>query len=69
MITQIIVLILIDAWQIVTVDKLSIIEGAQNIELAHILGWQCVIRKGDFKVGDLSIYFCIDSVLDPVMII
>lgn len=51
--------------QIVMVDRLSTIEGAYNIELAHILGWQCVVKKGEFKVGDLAIYFNIDSVLDP----
>lgn len=50
--------------QIVTVDMLSPIEGALNIELANVLGWQCVVKKNDFKVGDLAIYFSIDSVLD-----
>lgn len=51
--------------QIVRVDGLSIIEGMQNIELAYVLGWQCIVKKNDFKVGDLAIYFCIDSILDP----
>ena len=51
--------------QIVTVDQLSVIEGAQNIELAHVLGWQCVVKKQEFQIGDLVIYFSIDSVLDP----
>ena len=27
------------------------IEGADRIELAKVLGWQVVIRKGEFKVG------------------
>ena len=39
------------------------IPGADNIELAFILGWQCVVEKGVFKVGDLCIYFEIDSQL------
>lgn len=51
--------------QIVTVDKLSEIPKAEKIELAYILGWQCVVKEGEFKVNDLAIYFSIDSVLDP----
>jgi len=39
------------------------IEGADAIELAIIGGWQCVVKKGDFKVGDLGVYFEIDSFL------
>jgi len=37
------------------------IENADAIELAIIGGWQCVVKKGDFKVGDLGVYFEIDS--------
>lgn len=43
------------------VDSLSPIEGADFIELAHIDGWQCVVRKGEFSEGDLCAYFEIDS--------
>lgn len=40
------------------------IEGADRIEVAQVLGWQCVIAKKDnFKVGDLVIYFEVDSKL------
>ncbi len=39
------------------------IEGADRIELAHVLGWQCVVNKGQFKPMDLAIYFEIDSFL------
>lgn len=39
------------------------IEGADNIEKATILGWACVVKKGDFKVGDLCAYFEIDSMI------
>ena len=39
------------------------IEGADRIELAHVLGWQCVVNKGDFKPMDLGVYFEIDSFL------
>ena len=39
------------------------IEGADKIELAHVLGWQCVVNKGSFKPMDLGVYFEIDSFL------
>lgn len=41
--------------------KIEPIEGANNIELATILGWECIVKIGEFKVGDLCIYFEIDS--------
>lgn len=39
------------------------IEDADQIELAHVLGWQCVVRKDSFHPGDLAVYFEIDSFL------
>lgn len=45
------------------VHEVSPIPGADRIELAHVLGWQCVVKKGEFKKGDLGIYFEIDSFL------
>lgn len=45
------------------VADLKPIEGADNIEVASVDGWKCVVKKGDFKVGDAGVYFEIDSVL------
>lgn len=42
--------------------KIEPIEGADNIELASIMGWKCVIKKNTFKVYDLACYIEIDSV-------
>lgn len=39
------------------------IEGADRIECIGVLGWRCVANKGEFKVGDLCVYFEIDSFL------
>lgn len=39
------------------------IVGADNIELAHVLGWKVIAKKGEFKEGDLCVYFEIDSKL------
>lgn len=45
------------------VGRIEPIDGADRIELAHIDGWQCVVRKGEFKPGDRCLFFEIDSVL------
>ncbi len=53
--------------QLATVVKvlgLEEIKGADKIELAKVLGWEVVVQKDDFKIGDLAIYFSIDSILD-----
>ena len=39
------------------------IEDAHAIEKASVLGWQLVIRKGEFVIGDLCVYCEIDSVM------
>jgi RNA ligase (TIGR02306 family) len=43
--------------------KIDPIVGADNIELCLIGGWQCITRIGEFKEGDLALYFEIDSFL------
>lgn len=37
------------------------IEGADAIEVATIDGWKVVVKKDEFKVGDLALYIEIDS--------
>jgi len=43
--------------------KIEPIDGADRIELAHVLGWQCVVNKGQIQPMDLAVYFEIDSFL------
>ena len=45
------------------INDITPIENADQIELAHVLGWQCVVKKGLFKPGDMGVYFEIDSFL------
>lgn len=45
------------------ISKLEPIAGADRIELAHVGGWKCVVKKGEFEEGDLCVYFEIDSLL------
>lgn len=43
------------------VENLLPIEGADKIEVATIGGWKVVAQKGLYAVGDLAVYFEIDS--------
>ena len=45
------------------IKALEIIEGADAIEKATVLGWQLVVKKGDFKEGDLVVYCEVDSLM------
>lgn len=51
--------------QIETITNLTPIEGADRIELATIQGWQSVVKKGQFSVGEKIIFIPIDTVLEP----
>jgi RNA ligase (TIGR02306 family) len=46
-----------------TVKHVRPIPGADNIETVGVLGWQCVVKKGEFREGDRCVYFEIDSLL------
>lgn len=39
------------------------IQGADTIEVASVLGWKVVVKKGEFQVGNLMVYCEIDSIL------
>ena len=45
------------------IRSLEPIEGADRIELATVMGWQVIVRKGEYKVGDPCVYFEIDSIV------
>ena len=45
-----------------TVLTIEPIPNADAIELASIQGWQCVVKKGEFRVGDAGVFLEIDSV-------
>ena len=47
------------------ITSLEPIKGKDRIELATILGWHVIVKKGDFKVGDLAVYVQYDTILPP----
>jgi RNA ligase (TIGR02306 family) len=49
--------------EVVRVDKVREHAGATQLEIAEVLGWQVVVKKGEWQAGDLGIYFPLDTVL------
>lgn len=45
------------------IHHITPIEGADRIECVHVLGWQCVANKGQFRMGDMCVYMEVDSFL------
>lgn len=41
--------------------EINDIEGADNIQVATVLGWQCVMKRDEFKVGNKIVFCEIDS--------
>jgi RNA ligase (TIGR02306 family) len=46
-----------------TVTEIRAIEGADNIELAVVGGWNAITKKGEYKVGDLVVIATTDAVI------
>jgi RNA ligase (TIGR02306 family) len=45
------------------VTEVKAIEGADNIELAVVGGWNTITKKGEYKVGDLTVIATTDAVI------
>jgi RNA ligase (TIGR02306 family) len=45
------------------VKEISAIADSDFLELAHVMGWQCVVKKAEFQAGDLGVYYEVDSFL------
>lgn len=50
---------------LVRVDEIRPIEGKDRVECAVVGGWTIMVRKEQFKPGDIGIYFEIDSKVPP----
>ncbi len=48
---------------IARINEIKEIPGADNIEVGVIGGWNCIIKKGDYKIGDLVGIATTDAVI------
>ncbi|GER91604.1 RNA ligase [Dictyobacter vulcani] len=48
---------------VTVIEKLTPHSNADALELAQVLGWQLVVKKGEYQEGDKIVYFLIDTVL------
>lgn len=51
---------------VVKIEDIKPIEGSDNCECAVVGGWQIMVKKNTFRIGDFAIYFEIDSKLPAV---
>ena len=45
------------------IDAIAEIVGADNIEQAKIGGWNCIVKKGEYQLGDLVVVATTDAVI------
>lgn len=53
---------------VTTINDITPIDGADNIEVAHIGGYNCVVQKGIYKKNDMAVYIPVNSILPPWII-
>lgn len=49
--------------EVVKIDKIIPHPNADKLEIAKVKGWQVVVGKEQFKVGDVAVYIPVDSIL------
>ena len=49
--------------KVVEIDEVKTHTGSDNLDLIIVGGWQCVVKRGEYKSGDLVVYFPPDTVL------
>ena len=46
-----------------TISEIKPHPNAERLELAKVLGWQAIVKKGEFKSGDKCVFVVIDTIL------
>jgi RNA ligase (TIGR02306 family) len=52
--------------KLASIETIAAIEphpNADRLEIARVLGWQTVVKKGEFRAGDLGVFVVIDTIL------
>lgn len=49
--------------RVVEIDEIVVHPNADSLELAVVGGWQCCVKKGEFKAGDKAVYFECDALI------
>jgi RNA ligase (TIGR02306 family) len=48
------------------IKKLHVLPQFNNLVLAEVLGWKCLVKKDEFQEGDYCVYFEVDSILPAI---
>jgi tRNA-binding EMAP/Myf-like protein len=54
--------------EICTIDNVAKVEKADKLDVVTIKGWQCIVGRDNFKVGDLCIFLPPDSIVPEALI-
>jgi RNA ligase (TIGR02306 family) len=46
-----------------TITDIQPIPNADAVEVASVMGWKCVVKRNEFKIGDKCIYVAIDTLV------
>lgn len=49
-----------------TIDEIIKHPNADKLDIARILGWVCVVKRDEYKVGEKTVFCEIDSILPPI---
>lgn len=51
---------------LVKIEEVEPVINSDNLDVVSVRGWEVVTKRNEFKVGDICVYFEIDSVLPEV---
>lgn len=49
--------------EILKIENIEKHPNADRLDIIQVLGWNCIVQKDSFKIGDLCLYIPIDSIL------
>lgn len=55
--------------ELATIQRITNVRHHNNadaLDIVKVLGWEVVTKRDEFKVGELCVYICIDTILPEV---